>query len=142
MPRAAGETEPVADPGVTLLVVTRDAELYASVREAASVWKWTVQHTAEAIPSIAYFREPASIRIIIYDGDSIDGDWKDALTGIKRLDRNSCILLASGVSDPYLWDEVIRYGGYDVIAKSAGPEQIGRILHFAWFWNQKACQKH
>jgi DNA-binding NtrC family response regulator len=142
MALAARKTEPVGDPDVTLLVVTRDAGLYAAVREAASVWKWTVHHTAEAIPSISYFREPASIRIIVYDGDSIEGDWKDALTSITQLDRNSCVLLASGVSDRYLWDEVIRCGGYDVIPKSVGPEQIGRILHFAWFWNKTSCQKY
>lgn len=126
---------------VTVLVVTRDADLYARIREAVSVWKWTVHVTAEAIPGISYFREPAAIRMIIYDGDSIEGDWKDAFTSIRQMDRQSCVLLASRVSDGCLRDEVIRCGGYDVIAKSNGPEQMARALNFACFRKRTSCQR-
>lgn len=136
---AAGRVERIDDPDVSLLVITRDPEFCAKIREIASVWKWTIREAPEATPSaVAGFSKPASILIIIYDSDSVAGDWKAALTRIRLWEGEPCVLLASQVSDQYLWDEVVRCGGYDVIAKSIGSEQQMRILRFAWFWKKRS----
>jgi hypothetical protein len=128
---------PIDDHGVGLLVITRDPELYRKIREIACAWKWTIRQTPDVDPSApACLPDSASIRIIIYDGDSIEGDWKGALAKIKRWEKQPCVLLASRVSDRYLWDEVVRCGGHDVIAKAAEPGQLMRTLRFAWFWKK------
>jgi len=126
------------DSGAALLVITRDSGFYAIIREIVSGWKWTVCQQTEAFPranSGAMIAYPWSI--VVYDGDLTDGLWKEAFVRLKATEGNPCILLASGVSDPYLWNEVIRCGGFDVIAKSAGREQTMRTLRFAWFWKKK-----
>jgi hypothetical protein len=126
------------DSGAALLVITRDGDLYAEIGEIVSGWKWTICRQPELLgpdsgPIIA-----APYSIVIYDGDSARGDWKEAFVTLKATQGDPCILLASRVFDPYLWNEVIRYGGFDVIAKSAGPEQLMRTLRFAWFWKKKS----
>jgi DNA-binding NtrC family response regulator len=128
--------EPKVEPAVELLVITRDAELYERIRDIASPWKWTIREASEAPAIPVCFSQSTPIRIVVYDGDTIDGDWKDALTRIKLWDKQPCVLLASRVADPYLCDEVVRCGGYDVIAKSAAREQLVGTLRFAWFWKK------
>jgi hypothetical protein len=127
------------DSGAALLVITRDSELYAGITEVVSEWRWTISRQQEILvglnsgPSIA-----SPFSIVIYDGDSTNGSWKEAFSTLKATDGDPCILLASRVFDPYLWNEVIRCGGFDVIAKSAGREQLMRTLRFAWFWKKKS----
>ncbi len=65
-------------------------------------------------------------------------DWRGALVRLSETGNGACILLASRVASDYLWQEVIRNQGYDVLAKSAGPEELMRNLRFAWFWRTRA----
>jgi hypothetical protein len=132
-----GKAEPIEDRGVALLVITRDPELYARMWDIASKWKWTISQATEVSPSAAAICfDSASIRIVIYDGDSLDGEWMNVLGKINQWEGYPCVLLASRVSDQYLWDEVVRCGGYDVIVKSAEESQLMRTLRFAWFWKK------
>lgn len=122
---------------VALLVITRDSQLYARMREIASKWKWTIFRTTEVRPGTASdCFDSASIRIVIYDGDSLEGEWMDVLRKISQWEGRPCVLLASRVSDQYLWGEVVRCGGYDLIVKSAEQSQLMRTLRFAWFWKK------
>lgn len=132
-----GKAELIDDRGVALLVITRDPQLYARMWDIASKWNWTISQTTEVSPSAAAnCFDSASIRIVIYDGDSLDDEWMDVLRKINQWEGHPCVLLASRVSDQYLWDEVVRCGGYDVIAKSAEESQLMRTLRFAWFWKK------
>jgi hypothetical protein len=127
------------DAGAALLVITRDADLYAGISEIVSGWKWTICQQQEMQMNAHSGAPIASIfSIVIYDGDSTNGNWKEAFVKLKATEGDPCILLASRVFDPYLWNEVIRCGGFDVIAKSAGREQLMRTLRFAWFWKKKS----
>lgn len=125
--------------GAALLVITRDSGFYAEISQIVSSWNWTVSQQPEILLRPDY-GPPIARRysIVIYDGDSTNGNWKDAFMNLKATEGEPCILLASRVFDQYLWNEVIRRGGFDVIVKSAGPEQLMRTLRFAWFWKKNA----
>jgi RND family efflux transporter MFP subunit len=125
--------------GAVLLVITRDSDLYAEIREIVAAWKWTICRQPEFLVRPDY-GPPIARRcsIVIYDADSTNGNWKEVFVKLKATDGDPCILLASRVFDPYLRNEVIRCGGFDVIAKSAGSEQLMRTLRFAWFWKRKS----
>jgi FixJ family two-component response regulator len=46
------------------------------------------------------------------------------------------VILTSRVVDDYLWQEVIRYGGYDVLSKPLREEDVVRSVRLAWsYWN-------
>ena len=45
--------------------------------------------------------------------------------------------MTSPVNDGYLWGEVIRRGGYDVLAKPLEEDQTVRFVNLAWsLWNK------
>ena len=74
--------------------------------------------------------------LIIYDWNLTDDNWWSAFERLNRLGIPTCILLASRVADPYLWQEVIRFGGFDLLPRSAPPDELIGKLRFAWFWNR------
>lgn len=123
----------------SLLVITRDSDLYSRIREIVSAWNWRICLRPEPFarpvsgPNIA-----ESFPIVVYDNDSGADNWKEVLARLRATEGDPCILLVSRVFDPYLWNEVIRCGGFDVIAKSAEREQLIRTLRFAWFWKKKS----
>jgi hypothetical protein len=122
------EAPPESD--IVLLVITSDPGLYARIHEITSVWKWTILHQTEPVPQ----PDSDAPAIVILDRDLAGVNWKEALMSIRASGHDSCILLASRVFDPYLWDEVVRCGGFDVITRSDGREHLMSVLRFAWFW--------
>jgi hypothetical protein len=50
--------------------------------------------------------------------------------------HRACVILVSGVLDAYLWDEVVRTGGYDVLYKPLREDDVVRSVRLAWsYWN-------
>jgi DNA-binding response OmpR family regulator len=70
-----------------------------------------------------------STAIVLYDRDLPGIDWRDAIRRLAA--RHACIILASFVVDDYLWEEVIRCGGYDVLAKPFREEEVTHTVRFA-----------
>jgi DNA-binding NtrC family response regulator len=120
---------------VRLLTVSRDAAFCANLRETAASCGWEIRQagTVEEAIRILMF-DP--IPLIVYDWNSEDDDWQAALERLNRAGIGASILLASRVADRYLWQEVIRLGGYDLLPRSASKEELIRTLRFAWFWKR------
>jgi DNA-binding NarL/FixJ family response regulator len=74
------------------------------------------------------------VPLVILDWDENGRDWRDGLSRLSSVHQQICVLLASRVVDDNLREEVLRFHGYDVLAKSADGEQIIRTVQFAWFW--------
>jgi len=44
--------------------------------------------------------------------------------------------------DDYLWNEVVRRGGYDVLSKPLREEDLMRAIKLAWaYWNSAARRR-
>ena len=120
---------------VRLLAITRGAdEKAALVRIAADLrWKLTIAaSTDEAIQLLG--DEP--LPLVICDRDLPDEDWRQAVARIAGRRDVLCVVLASAVVDDYLWDEVIKQRGYDVVNKPFEADQLRRAATFAWSWNR------
>jgi hypothetical protein len=127
----------VPDSGVALLLITCDPDLYARVHEVVCAWRWVLHLRTE--PSPVPGSELPGLVILDADLADIDRpefDWKAVLTALRSAGHDPCVLLASRVCDPWLHDEVVRRGGFDVIARSASCEQLMSALRFAWFWKK------
>src|SRR3954453_17211348 len=72
--------------------------------------------------------EQARPAVILYDRDLPGADWREAL---PRLGKAGAVILTSPVNDRYLWEEVIRLGGYDVLAKPLHEDQTVRFVNLA-----------
>jgi DNA-binding NtrC family response regulator len=75
--------------------------------------------------------------VILYDRDLPGLDWRDALRKLAGAIPACPVILTSPVNDGYLWGEVIRRGGYDVLAKPLQEDQTVRFVNLAWsLWNK------
>lgn len=72
---------------------------------------------------------PASV--ILYDRDAPGGAWWQNVQALASGSHRPCILLVSRVVDDYLWNEVIRRGGYDVLPKPLREEDVVRAIKLA-----------
>ncbi len=68
---------------------------------------------------------------VICDRDLPGADWREALRAMLSTPAQVCVILASRVADEYLWREVIRRGGFDIVAKPFQREEVLRTLGFA-----------
>jgi len=72
--------------------------------------------------------------IVLCDRDLPGSDWREVLAKIVESSPKSCFLLASRVSDEYLWREVVAHGGYDVVVKPLEEDAVTQTLHRAWYY--------
>jgi FixJ family two-component response regulator len=74
--------------------------------------------------------------IILLDRDLTESGWRESMIALAESSPGACIMLASQVMDGYLWNEVVRHGGYDVLAKPLREPDVSRALRLAWsYWS-------
>jgi CheY-like chemotaxis protein len=115
-----------------LLLVGCDASHAAALGRIARELGWTFALAASAAKALAL--PPAGPTVIVFDRDLPGEDWRRALPRLAALPQTICVLLASPVADPYLWLEVSRHGGDDVLAKPCKTAEVDRAVAFAAIW--------
>jgi DNA-binding NtrC family response regulator len=136
----AGRTLTPAEP-VQLVAITQNPDDAETLRQIASSFSWRisiVESSSAAIASLSQQPTP----LVICDRDLSGEVWPDVLAKIAALPQAVCILLASRVVDDYLWHQVIRHHGYDVVAKPFQAEELRRAVKFAWSWRGWAYRHH
>jgi DNA-binding NtrC family response regulator len=117
-----------------LLAVTEDARMWDSLRdiaERAHGWRlFRARSCEEAIAAL----EKDTIGIVIYDRDLPGGDWRGDLLRISSSRIPVCIFLASPVADDYLWIEVVRHHGFDILPRPFQAERVMRAVSLASSW--------
>jgi DNA-binding NtrC family response regulator len=127
-----GDTQAAQPPEecISLLFVTQADEDSEQLRRIARDLGWIVRvarGTSEAVNSLQ--EDPASV--VICDHDLPTEDWRQMVSRMAALPRSNCVLLASGVMDQYLWNEVIQCRGFDVVSKPFQKEELRRTVTFA-----------
>jgi len=73
--------------------------------------------------------------VILCDRDLPGKGWRETVEGLASSPHRACVILVSGVLDAYLWDEVVRTGGYDVLYKPLREDDVVRSVRLAWsYW--------
>jgi CheY-like chemotaxis protein len=126
-----------AAPGVSagalhLLLVSREAAQAAALHRIAAELGWTFALASSAAEAAAL--PPAGPTVIVFDRDLPGEDWRRALPRLAALPHTACVLLASAVADEYLWQEVSRHGGDDLLAKPWKSAEVRRVAAFAAAW--------
>ncbi len=70
-------------------------------------------------------------QVVLCDRDLPRPQWKEAVKRLSSLNPSACIILLSTVVDAYLWTEVLRVGGYDVLSKPLRQEEVLRAVKLA-----------
>lgn len=126
--RAARSRVPV----VALLVSEQDRDVLASSFDDEAVDVRFAESYQDAYSLASRLAAP----IILVDRDWPGTVWRTAVAGLASLPHKACVLLVSGVADGYLWQELIRTGGYDVLPKPFRRDKVASVVKLALsYWN-------
>jgi CheY-like chemotaxis protein len=76
------------------------------------------------------------VPVILCDRDLPGKGWRETVEDLASSPHRACIILVSGVVDTYLWNEVVRTGGFDVLSKPLREDDVVRAVRLAWsYWN-------
>jgi FixJ family two-component response regulator len=70
--------------------------------------------------------------IVLFDRDLPGADWRQAIQQLSASQHPRKVILASFVADDYLWEEVIHFGGYDILPKPFRESEVLHTMQFAW----------
>lgn len=74
--------------------------------------------------------------VVLYDRDWPNAEWRTTVHTFASCPQRPCVILLSRVADDYLWQELIRCGGHDLLAKPLRVDDVNRALKLAWsYWN-------
>jgi DNA-binding NtrC family response regulator len=116
-----------------VLALTEDQDLLRMLREIAESCSWKLAQ-ASTVDEAVEKLESERIRLVLLDHDPSGPDWRIAMRRFNMLPNPVCVFVVSKVGDQYLWDEVVRHHGYDVLPKPLRREQVIRSLELAWYW--------
>ena len=75
-------------------------------------------------------------QVVLLDRHFQGSDWRYSVSSLPNPAANRCLILLSDVSDPYLWNELVQHGGFDVLARPFECSALFRTLAFA----QRHCE--
>jgi len=120
---------------VRLLAITRGADEKADLARIAADLRWKLS-IAESTDAAIELLGDEPLPLVICDRDLPGEDWRTTVARIANRRDVLCVVLASSVVDDYLWDEVIKQRGYDVVSKPFEADQLRRAVTFAWSWKR------
>ena len=120
----------------TILALTCCDRQRSALKVIASKSRWRLYFARDSREAERHLQEEP-IGIILCDRDLPGMDWRDQIGSLLRSTPRSCIILVSGVNDEYLWEEVIRNGGYDVLPKPLQETQVVlAVTGASWYWKR------
>lgn len=80
-------------------------------------------------------------QIMLFDRDIAGEHWRSFVAGFAAASGGACIMLVSKVIDDYLWNELVSYGGYEVLRKPLREDEVCRAVKMAWsYWSSAATR--
>jgi FixJ family two-component response regulator len=117
---------------VALVVEDQDRKLVADIGHRH---QWDV-HFANTCEDALEASNELVVPVILCDRDLPGTEWRDVVRSLASCPHRACVILISRVLDDYLWDEVGRRGGYDVLSKPLQEVDVVRAVRLASsYWN-------
>ena len=116
---------------ISVLIITSRFEDEAELKELLRDTSWEL----EAVPRMedaAAALKAAAVPMLLFDGDTAGPHWREKMKALAISKRNTCVILLTNVSDPYLWEEVVQHGGFDLLTRPFRKEQVLSTLLFAY----------
>ncbi len=70
--------------------------------------------------------------VILYDCNLPGLEWQKGIPRLVSASNTPCLILLSDVSDPYLWDELVQHGGFDLLTRPFQRKKVLAMLDFAY----------
>ena len=122
---------------VALVGGERDRELLSRL---AAENRWVLHLAAncgEAWDALNESKAP----IVLCDRELPATEWRDVIRMMVSSEHQAYVILVSKVMDDYLWNEVIRRGGHDLLPTPLREEHVLRAIRLGWsYWNSMKVQ--
>jgi DNA-binding NtrC family response regulator len=112
-----------------LLASERDDD-YQRLQAILQDTKWSVVR-ALSWGEVSSFCGRVASPVVLVDRHFQGSDWRFTFASLLNTTANCCLILVSDVSDPYLWNELVQHGGFDVLARPFDQAEVRRTLAFA-----------
>lgn len=120
--------------GIAILCILSEENDQRLIEEVCHGFRWNV-YFASDLDDAQRLLARIEFQIVLLDRDLTGDHWREAMTRFATSSGALCILLVSKVFDDYLWNEVVRNGGYDVLAKPLRQPDLARAVKLAWsYW--------
>jgi hypothetical protein len=117
---------------IGLILSDEDRRLIAGVG-VRNQWNVVFADTCEGARTAL---DQLKVPVILCDRDLLGKEWREMVQVLASSPRRACIILISKVVDEYLWHEMVRRGGYEVLSKPLREADIVRAVGLAWsYWN-------
>ncbi len=117
---------------VGLLLDEQDRQLLASVSSQSQWHVFFANNCEDACRTL----EQCNVQVILCDRDVPGKEWREVVRALASTSQHASVILISRVVDRYLWNEVTRLGGYDVLPKPLRENDLFRTVRLAWsYWN-------
>ncbi|MBZ5607386.1 MAG: hypothetical protein LAP38_03945 [Acidobacteriia bacterium] len=127
-------TRPDGQPGtpsripiVALVIGDGDRQVLTDI-SAQELWD---VHFAKSCEEACDATNRLSAPVAVFDRDCPGAEWRTAVQNLALSPQRTCVILVSGVADEYLCQELIRSGGYDVLAKPLRAGDVARVIKLA-----------
>ena len=125
----SGSEEPTV-----LLTVSSDLNDIRTLQ--AFLDEWTVRGVQTCAEALGALRSsPCSI--VLCEKELSDGCWQDLLSGMRGLTEAKPLIVMSRLADETLWADVLREGGFDVLAKPLDKTEVNRVFSGAARWTSR-----
>jgi len=116
---------------IALAATDYDREILTFVSQAEAWAIHFAESRVEAWDAVHRYGSP----VILYDRDWPDAEWRSTVQAFASSPQRPCVIMASRVADDYLWQELIRCGGHDLLAKPLRVEDVSRAVKLAMsYW--------
>lgn len=114
-------------PVIALLVNEQDRKILGQISAGESLDVRFPETRVEAWDYMTRLSSP----VILYDRDWPGAEWRTTVHSFATSAQRPCVILTSRVADEYLWQELVRWGGHDLVAKPLRADDVTRALKLA-----------
>jgi PleD family two-component response regulator len=115
---------------IPVLLASGREDDYQTLQALLQDTKWSVER-ALSWNEVSHFCEGAVSPVVLVDRHFQGAHWQSTVASILDPAASTCVILISDVSDPYLWNELVQQGGFDVLARPFERSELLQTLAFA-----------
>ena len=115
---------------IPLLLASERDDDYRTLQALLQNTKWTLVRPS-SWGEVSNFCDRVVNPVVLVDRHFQGSDWRFTVSSILNNKESCCLILLSDVSDPYLWNELVQQGGFDVLARPFEKVSVHRTLAFA-----------
>jgi FixJ family two-component response regulator len=129
---ARRQPSPPARVRVVALVVSQQDRQVLDAQEAFET------RSAESLENAGDLMKMFHAPVVLLDRNWPGIDWRAAIQRFASSPDRPCVILISGVADEYLWESVVQWGGYDILAKPLPMDAVERVIKLALAYREVA----